>query len=260
MRTAHGLIAASILALTAAQGCRSDFDREALSASLRIEQGRLDGAGVQKALALKPEARRPVKIAVVFPQDAWTREQKAPILSALERLKAADGVSEVAAVSDSMVPAGDADSLKKARYAAAKYQADVLLLVRDANQKNQYVNALSILDLTIVGAFIFPASHCDALAMLECSFWDVRNECLLGTVEAEGQASAVRPSFLISAKKVLQEARMAAAKDAATALGSRAPLILKSLPEGTPGEPKAPLQAPEPPNAPEGSAKPETKA
>ncbi len=246
MRATCGLIALALL-LAACQGCRSEFDRGALTEALRLEQPKLAESAIQETAALKPEARRPVKLAVVFPQDGWLREQKAPILDALEPFKADGSVSEAVCVSDSMVPGGDAELLKKARYAAARYQADVLLLVRDATQRNQYVNGLSILDLTIVGAFLFPSSHCDALVMLEASFWDVKSGCLLGTAEGEGQASTVSPTFLLSTAKVLREARDKAAQDAAKSLGGRGALIFKAIPAGAPQEKPA---APPPANPP----------
>lgn len=93
-------------------------------------------------------------------------------------------VSEMYVMSEMIATSED---LKSIRLAAAKHGADAVLLVKGVAQVDNYVNAGAIFNLLIIPGFVVPASHSDALLMVRGAMWDVGNEFLYVSVDAEGE-------------------------------------------------------------------------
>jgi hypothetical protein len=113
-------------------------------------------------------------------------------------------------ISDLIWNGGD---LKSMRLAAARHGADAVLLVRGISQVDSYVNALSIANLLVLPGFLVPASHRDALLVLQGALWDVGNECLYLTAESEGEGKIVRPTFRIKDREAIDLAKEKALAD-----------------------------------------------
>jgi hypothetical protein len=112
----------------------------------------------------------------------------------------------------------------------AKHGADAVLVIKGVAEVDRYVNPSAILNLLILPGYFVPASHRDALFMMRAAIWDVANEFLYLSVDAEGEVRMKGPAFRIrdsdaidSAKSLALESfgkeflkRMHALKDAAT--------------------------------------------
>lgn len=193
-------------------GCGHGFDRVALHSRLRDDSFQINEAAIAKVMALKPQLQFPCNVAVYLkPSDScdwrWTAKDK-EILKGWADLLRQDGIEvNLFMISDMFAGAGD---LKSLRVAAARYGADVLLVIRGAEQNDRYENVASALNLTVVGGYVVPGSHCDSLFLMQAAMIDVGNEFIYASVESEGTASIVRPTFIIeesvAVKKAKQEA------------------------------------------------------
>jgi len=104
-------------------------------------------------------------------------------------------------------PTVDYDDVKGARLAAARHGADAVMIVTGAADVDAYSNPLSLLYLTIVGMWIVPGSHRDALFAANATLWDVATGYLYASAEAEGRGTLVRPLLFIDDDEVIARAR-----------------------------------------------------
>jgi hypothetical protein len=100
-----------------------------------------------------------------------------------------------------------APSLKSIRLAAARHHADAVLIVDYAPDVDRYNNVTAVLYLTLVGGFLIPGTHSDALVMMNGALWDVRNEYLYMTVEVEEEAQRIGPAFLLQDEHTIEKAK-----------------------------------------------------
>jgi hypothetical protein len=115
--------------------------------------------------------------------------------------------SDVMLMSDLFVP----DShLKDLRVAAARHGADALFVIKGASQRDSYMNPAAVMNLTVVGGFLVPGSHCDALFVMQGGLVDVGNGFIYASVESEGQGKIVRPTFIIEDKDAVEKAKQQA--------------------------------------------------
>jgi hypothetical protein len=160
-------------------------------------------------------------VGIVFLEDArhpnaastgfhWRDRDREALLAHAESLRAKGVVSNLFVISPELV---EGDDLRHLRLAAATYGADAVLVVKGAAEMDRYPDPLAILNLTIVGGFFVPASHRDALFAVRCALWDVGNEFLYLTAEAEATAKRVGPSFLIEDGPALDAAKEDALRD-----------------------------------------------
>lgn len=201
--------------------CASGFDRGALRERLAGEPAEVDDEAIREALALSPQLRFPFRMAVKVlapeppgyvdwsrhPALEWTGGDREALLAGLAPLVEEGIVSEVAFVSG-VYPV--AEDLKSLRLAAAEQGADAILVVRGAAQVDRYVNPLAVLNLLIVPMYVVPASHRDALVMIEGGLWDVRNGYLYAGASAEGEGARVAPTAVIETEWAIEDAREAA--------------------------------------------------
>jgi len=203
--------------LVLAAGCSHGFDRGRIRERLAGEERQVDDDDIRAALAAKPQLRFPIKVGIVFLDDEpaarwdpraahfrWRDGDREAMVAGLAKLRA-DGI-----VSDFfLVPAdltGGKD-LKHLRLAAAKYGADAVLVVKGAAETERYSNPLSVLYLTIVGGFLVPATHSDALFAARCALWDVGNEFLYLSAESEGTSQRLGPAFILEDGPALEAAK-----------------------------------------------------
>jgi hypothetical protein len=99
------------------------------------------------------------------------------------------------------------NSLKELRLAAAQHGADAVLLLKGAYQTDSYLNPAAVLNLTIVGGFLAPASHRDTLFLVQAGLIDVANGFLYASAESEGEAGIIRPTFIIEEKDAVEPAK-----------------------------------------------------
>jgi len=101
-------------------------------------------------------------------------------------------------------------SIKEMRVNAAKHGANALLVLQGGCEVESHLNFAAVLNLTVVGGFIVPASHRDALFVLQGGLIDVGNEFLYASIEAEGEGHIIRPTFVIEDTQAKDKAKQKA--------------------------------------------------
>ena len=102
------------------------------------------------------------------------------------------------------------DSLVDLRAGAAKYGADALLVLKGAAVTDSYMNPAALFNVTVVGGFVVPGSHRDALFLMEGGLVDVNNGFLYASMEAEGEGQTLAPTFIIEEKDAIERAKQKA--------------------------------------------------
>jgi hypothetical protein len=187
---------AAVAALTFG-GCASKgFNRGALQEQIGIKNPVVTDKDIKEILNKKANLPRPFKLAVYFKKPVegyyqksnwrWNDKDKELILEAANELKSEKLVSEVFPILGSVVEGND---LKSVRVAAAKHGADAVLVINGAGEIDKYTNKLGLSYILLVTAAFVPGSVADTLFMSSATMWDVRNEFLYLTAEAEGKVS-----------------------------------------------------------------------
>jgi rhombotail lipoprotein len=208
----------------AGAGCSTGFHtnvmQEALEEDRRVFTDDLD---VLKIEQLRPQIQFPIRLAVVPParlsQRYW-RESSAPtegereeLLALGEKLKKEGVVSEFILIPemllDNSVDRHRAGYFKSVRIAAARLRADAVLIMRSVTDVDAYVNPLAVLDLTIVGLYLIPGHHKDALTITEGMVIDNRNQFLYFAGSAEGKGTTTGPIGVIEERDAVGESRRA---------------------------------------------------
>jgi len=219
-----------VLAVLGISGCvvTSGFDRGELHMALDKEGVQITEDTVRKALELRPQLHFPCKVAIYLHDPGsnyewrWSAKDKEIILSWMEGLRR-EGIVADAFFMTGMFTSGS--TMKEVRLAAAQHGADAVLVVKGAYQTDSYMNPAAILNVTILGGYILPASHRDALFIMQGGLVDVANGYLYATVESEGQASIMRPTFTIQDKDAVEPAK----KKAIESLGPELTRRLRNL-------------------------------
>lgn len=199
-------------------GCSSGFNRTEIAKelnsgpydfSVKQAQDTIGAEDIRSAFELKPQLKFPFKIAIRFVPSSdgfwrWTDEDKKRLETWSRKLKKRGIVSDVFLLSDIVVRD---ESLSGLRLAAAQHGADTLLIVKAATDLDRYTNPSALFYLTLVGCFLAPGSHLDGLMVIKGAMYDVRNEYLYLTAEAEGESKSWGPLAFIDEKKVFKKAK-----------------------------------------------------
>jgi hypothetical protein len=219
------------------------FDRGQLTRSARVEQQEVTDAEIARILAMRPQLTFPFKLAIWFrpppveryfrPRFQWRGEDRETVLGALRPLVSEGFVAEIDAITDTTILG---DDLRAARLAAARHSADAVLVITGASDVDRYSNWASLLYVTLVGLWVVPGTHADGIFLAAGSLWDVRNEFLYATAEAEGTFGRTRPALLLENEEMIAGAKRTAVTALAKELGAR----IRNLREAPPAAVKAP--------------------
>jgi len=222
----NGYLSLGFIALLA--GCSHGFDRGALRKRLAGERTVVTDQEIREALARKPQITLPFSLAIEVQNDLglrWDVKDKEKIVAALEPLEKKGIISNVfVMLSDPAQSLDPRDAwkygrepereqyrrynwLRSVRLKAARHGADAVLVVRGAAQVDSHLNPLCLANLLILPGWILPASHRDALVIAQGTMWDVRNEFIYLSSEADGEGATVAPSFLIEEKVAIRRAQ-----------------------------------------------------
>jgi hypothetical protein len=202
------LIIALALIITACASSKG-FDRGALREQISDEKI-ITEEDIKNALELKPQLPDPFKLAIYFeyprsePTWSWLSQDKEQLLTISSDLKAKGLVSDVFILNDAILEGAD---LKSIRLGAARAGADAVLIVKGANAIDIYNNALAATYFFLFPAFFIPGTVADGLFIINASMWDVRNQYLYLSSEAEGKSHVIRPAFFINRTKLFKEAK-----------------------------------------------------
>lgn len=202
-------------------GCSAGFNREAMTSDLAEGRAQFftDDEDVLKVEQLRPQIKFPIRLAVLPPSrsgafggDAAMMEgEREEILAWGDKLRKDGIVSDFMIIPDMLlatgVDRGRSTTLKSVRIAAARMQADAVLILRSVTDTDSYINPLGVLDLTVVGLFLVPGHQRDALTMVEGMVIDNRNQYLYFAASAEGKGSATAPLAMMDRRDAVGESR-----------------------------------------------------
>ena len=224
-----GIVLGLSLLLT---GCATGFNRQAIQQRLADQPAVVDDAEIQAALDRKPQLRFPIKLAIHLTAETyypglraaprtppwapdgtpsadwrWTVKDREMIDQWAQPLREAGIVSDLYVMSEMISTTGDPRSI---RLAAAKHGADAVLPIKGVSQADSYVDGTAICNLLIIPGYVVPSSHRDVLLLLRGAMWDVGNQCLYLSVDAEGEAKTRAPTFRIKDDAGMDEAKQVA--------------------------------------------------
>lgn len=236
---------APLLAL-AAVGCSAAFNRAAMSDQLWEGEKVFTDADVARIEQLKPQLSIPFRLAIAPPlREDWhggpprPGSERAEVVGAFEPLVNAlvgsGVVSEVIFLPRMLlgtpVQGRQArDYFKAVRVAAARVQADAVLLLSSVTEVEAGANLWSLLDLTLIGTCLAPGHTLEALTLLEGILIDNRNEYVYWTGSVEGTGISVGSLMGVREDKAVRDARGAA-------LAAFGALLSKEAPRLKPGPP-----------------------
>lgn len=171
-------------------GCSATgFNRGDLRLQMGVENPTVNDSDIEEALKKKPNLPRPFKMGVYFKRTGlnwrWTEEDKTKLMEFAGELKSEGMEMKVFPILSQFVPYED-QGLKPIRLAAARHGADALLIINGIGTVDRYTNNLAWSYLLLVTPMFIPGSEADALFIADATMWDVRNEYIYMTTEAEG--------------------------------------------------------------------------
>jgi len=197
---------------------------------------------VQEIESIRPQLHAPFRLAVAPPlwrnDLRWTGAERTEIESWKREFVDAGLASDVVLIPSITYEMGSgtpAGRLEQVREAAARHHADALLLIRDVDDQSSWSNALSLLDLTIVGCWLVPGHSAEAVSMMQALVVDNRNEYLYASCEAEGACATTKPVAYLDTRKLRTDARVAALRELKTGLLCRAKAEMSAAPPAATG-------------------------
>jgi len=166
---------------------------------------------IEKALDLKPQLPAPFKLAIYLapshPRWNWLSEDKDKLLKIGSELKSKNIISDVFIIGDAIL---EGTGNKAIRLAAARAGADAVLIIKGVSDIDRYNNVLGSTYFLLLTLYFVPGTVADGLFMVNGSMWDVRNQYLYLSAEAEGSAGETRPWAFIEESRVIKSAKTGA--------------------------------------------------
>jgi len=210
----------TMLLMLLAGGCAgsAEFDRHALRATLGIAEIPDAQHAPAVAHADMPNPPRPLRLALYFVERdmpirhqirmaKWMDRDKDTLMKELAPLQNEGIVADTFLLTDSTIHGYD---VPKIRQAAARYDADAVLIVEGVGSVDRYNNGYAAWYVTLIGAYFAPGTVSEALVMVSGSLWDARTERLYATQTAEGRSTLTGSAVLLEDGQVLAQAKTAA--------------------------------------------------
>jgi hypothetical protein len=137
----------------------------------------------------------------------WMDSEKDALLKRLAPLQHEGIVADIFLLADSTIHGYD---VKKIQRAAARYDADAVLIVEGVGSVDRYNNGYAAWYVTLIGAYVAPGTVSDALFMIHSSLWDTRTERLYATQTVEGRSTLTGSAVLLEDSRVLVQAKTSA--------------------------------------------------
>jgi hypothetical protein len=229
-----------LVAALSAVGCSATFAPSEMSERLWGGEKLFTDQDLQRIEQLKPQLTIPFKLAIAPPlREDWTGEQEGEreaILAWGDALKKTGLIREVVLLPRMLLGTPltgrhTHDYFKAVRVAAARVQADAVLLLSSVSDTSSYVNPLCVLNATVVGLWVAPGHHTDALTIVEGVLMDNRNEYVYWTGTAQGEGGTVAAAMNIDDADAVRRSRVAALKAFGARLAAEAGAF-KPVPPG----------------------------
>jgi hypothetical protein len=231
----------ALLAALSAIGCSASFNRAEMESRQWGGEKVFTDDDLRRIEQLRPQLTPPIRLAVAPPMREYGTPELDGEREAVEawgaELKKSGLVREVIFLPNMLLgspPHGRhaPDYLKAVRVAAARVQADAVLLMSSVTEVSAYLNPLSILNLTVAGIWIAPGHHREAMTILEGIVMDNRNEYVYWTGSAQATGTTTAPLAYIDDADAIRRSRVAALK----AFGERLVANVEAFKPAPPGE------------------------
>jgi rhombotail lipoprotein len=230
-----------LLAALSAIGCSASFSARALEERQWGGEKFFTDDDLKRIEQLRPQLTPPIRLAIAPPLYEHGSPEQEGEREAIEawsaELKKSGLVKEVILLPNVLLGTPSQgrhthDYFKAVRVAAARVQADAVLVMSSVTDVSSYLNPLSILDLTVVGTYLVPGHSKDALTIVEGIVMDNRNEYVYWTGSARATGTTTAPLALIDRDDAVRRSRVAALK----AFGERLTANVSSFKPVPPGE------------------------
>lgn len=202
------------------------FNRGELKEQIGVQTPVYNDDAIKDVFSKQSNLPKPFKLAVYFKTPKkigrdgaewrWTEIDKLFFEELARDLKSKEVVSDVFPLINPVVIDED---LKSLRLAAARHHADALLVVGGAGETDRSINKWGWSYALILPTLFVPGSQADTLFMTHATLWDVRNEYLYLTAEAEASTRETYvAAFGKQNKELLDEAKTASLQNLKTEL------------------------------------------
>ena len=209
--------------------CASTLNPPGMQETLQERRPLYSHASIEELEALEPQIDGPFRLGIAPPvgihqwgetYGVWSEDERAALEKWAEEAQQAGWITEVEFLSSFLVDnAPSQDSLLLGiREAGARQNVDAVLVIQAVSEDSQWMNALAILDLTLIGAFFAPGHSTEAVAILEGLIVDTRNEYVYAAATGMGETGE-RTRTLAMIDEATDQARRDARMMALNALG-----------------------------------------
>ena len=203
-----------LIALSACTGARG-LNRHILQESFHDNPEVATDRDIAATMATQATLPTPYRLAIYFKHEDF------PSRPALQRVdwgssdgarvqRALDAVQEEGILQRTFLLANSTvqgNTLRDIRHAAARYNADAILIIDGASAFERYNNSHAWWYATGIGAYFAHGTESHALFMVEGTLWDVRTGALYGTQTAEGETTLIGPAPSLDDKAAVAEAK-----------------------------------------------------
>lgn len=217
MKTMTLSIFLAFMVLLNVSGCSSSrgLDRQALQKSFHAHPDVVTDQDIASTLALQGHLPAPYRLAIFykhkdFPGSPtlrkvdWVSADAERIQRALEPVKEEGILQQSFLLANSTV---QGTTFRDIRLAAARYNADAILVIDGASAVDRYNNGHAWWYATGLGAYLAHGTESHALFMMEGTLWDVRSGYLYGTQTAEGETTLIGPASSLEDRAAIAEAK-----------------------------------------------------
>lgn len=210
----------TVLLMLLAGGCAgsAEFDRTAMRATLGTAEIPDAQPVSTVAHADMPNPPHPLRLALYFVERdmpirhnirmaKWMDGDKDALMKGLTPLHREGIVADTFLLADSTIHGYDVQKIRKA---AARYDADAVLIVEGVGSVDRHNNGYAAWYVTLIGAYVAPGTVSDALVMIHSSLWDARAERLYATQTVEGRSTLTGPAVSLEDDQALAQAKTAA--------------------------------------------------
>lgn len=226
------MLSLAVLTMMATAGCAGSqgLHPEALHERLQDEMQRFIGGQPPKAIATRQSGQTAAQTAPKLGlylkptgfyqrEFEWTSGDRDALLAWAKELSSNGRLASAGFIPQSSLKG---NTLNELRESAARYGADLLLIVDGAAAVDRYNNyKAGLLYWTILGAYLADGTHSDALCLVRASVWDVKTGRGWFTEEREARAQQVGPAARIEDEVSVSNARREALSQLLAAVKER---------------------------------------
>lgn len=203
-----------VVMLAGCSGSRG-LNRLALQKSFYDNPDIVTNQDIAATMTLRGTLPAPYRLAIFFKQKDfpgsptlrkadWVSADAALVQRALEPVKEEGIIRQIFLLANSTV---QGTTLRDIRLAAARYNADAVLVIDGASASERYNNGYAWWYATGIGAYLAHGTESHALFLMEGTLWDVRTGYLYGTQTAEGETTLIGPATSLEDRTAIAEAK-----------------------------------------------------